>query len=65
MTIEPLTTVLPPGASFFPQRAYNPGAALCFVHVAKAAGTSVRMMMENAFSGDQTYPSASRLAKGA
>jgi hypothetical protein len=65
VTVEPSTTTLPPAASFFPQRPYNPGAALCFVHVAKAAGTSVRMMIENAFPGDQTYPAASRLAKGA
>jgi hypothetical protein len=34
------------------------------VHVAKAAGPSVRLMMENAFPGDHTYPAASRLAVG-
>lgn len=61
MIAENLTTdaALPPAASFFPQRPYNPGAALCFVHVAKAAGTTLRLMMENAFPGELTYPSGS------
>lgn len=61
MTDAELNPALPPAASLFPQRAYNHGAALCFVHVAKAAGTSVRLTIENAFPGDRTYPGASRL----
>lgn len=61
MTAEPSLDSLPPAASFFPQRPYHPGAALCFVHVAKAAGTSVRLTMENAFAGERTYPVSSRL----
>lgn len=64
MTAEPLPTALPPPASFFPRRDYKPGAALCFVHIAKAAGTSVRLMMENAFPGDQVFPSGSPLSAG-
>ncbi len=65
MTDAELNPALPPAASLFPQRAYNHGAALCFVHVAKAAGTSVRLTIENAFPGDRTYPGASRLQVGA
>lgn len=64
MTDAELNPALPPAASFFPQRAYNHGAALCFVHVAKAAGTSVRLMMENAFPGEQVFPSGSPLFAG-
>lgn len=62
LTIRP--AALPSASSFFPQRAYNPGAALCFVHVPKAAGTSVRLTMENGFSGGRTYPASSRLKVG-
>ncbi len=61
MTAEPLLDMLPSAGSYFPQRPYHPGAPLCFVHVAKAAGTSVRLTMENAFPGERTYPVSSRL----
>ena len=52
-------SALPSVETFFPQRAYNPSSPLCFVHIAKAAGTTVRLVMENAFAGDRTFPNGS------
>jgi len=42
------------------QRAYVPGKPLCFLHVPKTGGTSVRTIMENAFDGRRVYPSGSK-----
>jgi hypothetical protein len=61
--VEP-TAALPSVDSFFPQRQYSPDSPLCFVHVAKAAGTTVRLVMENAFDGDRTFPSGSSAFEG-
>lgn len=64
MTSPPRTEELPAAESFFPQRRYNLAAPLCFVHVQKAAGTSVRLVLENAFEGNRTYPNASPIFSG-
>ncbi|MBK8085728.1 MAG: sulfotransferase family 2 domain-containing protein [Devosia sp.] len=38
---------------------YDSGAPLCFLHVPKTGGTTVRLIIENQADGDRTYPSGS------
>ncbi|HWA18575.1 MAG TPA: hypothetical protein VG757_06225 [Devosia sp.] len=49
----------PPVEAFFPRRKFDPDAPICFVHVMKTAGTTVRLTLENAFDGEQVFPSGS------
>lgn len=54
----------PPAESFFPRRRYNAGEPLCFLHAMKTGGTTVRLIMENAFDGARVFPSGSAAYAG-
>lgn len=62
--VMPAVFELPSADSFFPQSEYRPNAPLCFLHITKTAGTSVRLTIENAFDGERTFPSGSALYHG-
>lgn len=65
LTVAPLSRPLPHAATdSIALRRFNPGAPICFVHVMKAAGTTVRLVLENAFDGETVYPSGSPVFKG-
>ena len=57
-------SALPSVDSFFPQRSYIDGAQLCFLHIQKTAGTTVRLLMENAFAGTRVFPTGSHAFDG-
>lgn len=65
MTVELLSKPVPAAPKApLALRSFNAGAPIGFVHVMKAAGTTVRLVLENAFSGDMVYPTGSPLFAG-
>lgn len=57
-------TTFPSAEAFLPLPKFNAGGQLCFLHVPKSAGTSVRLTMENAFDGDRVFPTGSAAFRG-
>lgn len=65
LTVELISRALPQAPiDTVALRRFNPGAPIGFVHVMKAAGTTVRLVLENAFAGDMVYPNGSPMFAG-
>lgn len=62
--IAPPPYQLPPVGNFFPRPDYRPDAPLCFLHLTKTAGTSIRLTIENAFAGERVFPNGSQIYRG-
>ena len=56
MRVSPVGTAeLPTLASSLPQFRFERSEPLCFIHIPKTGGTTVRLIMQNAFDGSRVH----------